>query len=135
MDLSLSIVISGNIRLILLAVRCIRYYPATKLMAYATTTFNKSEAKSLSIEDLRTAHECVSESSLTTAKDFMKIKLSKEPLAQVQRALVSAEKQDELLPEARPSKSETQMKQIQNLVVRLPDVQAFNQAEEKRKKL
>ncbi|KAL6726108.1 hypothetical protein Aduo_008113 [Ancylostoma duodenale] len=105
-------------------------------MAYATTAFSKPEPKSLSAEELelRTAHECVSESSLTTAKDFVKIKLSKEPLAQVQRALVSAEKQDTLLPEARPSKSESQMKQIQNLVVRLPDVQAFNQAEEKKKK-
>ncbi|EYB93736.1 hypothetical protein Y032_0179g721 [Ancylostoma ceylanicum] len=88
-------------------------------MASAPTTLPKPDPKSLSAEegDLRTAHACISESNLTTVKDFMKIKLSKEPPVQVQRALVSAEKQDAPLPEARPSKSESQMKQIQHLVV------------------
>ncbi|KHJ90217.1 hypothetical protein OESDEN_09941 [Oesophagostomum dentatum] len=37
-------------------------------------------------EELRTAHPCVSEPNLSTQKDFMKIKLTKDTPSQIRRA-------------------------------------------------
>ncbi|KHJ77082.1 hypothetical protein OESDEN_23298 [Oesophagostomum dentatum] len=86
-------------------------------------------------EELRTAHPCVSEPNLSTQKDFMKIKLTKDTPSQIRRAIVSEEKNDAPFLEAKPSKSQTRFTHIHQLVAELPDVQAFKAAEEKRTEL
>ncbi|KAK6744731.1 hypothetical protein RB195_011448 [Necator americanus] len=84
-----------------------------------TSAANKREPKNIDdvdTEELRTAHACISESDLTTAKDFVIINLSKEGPIEVEKALKDAEQDTTPLIDAKPSHSESQMKQVQDLV-------------------
>ncbi|CAJ0597301.1 unnamed protein product [Cylicocyclus nassatus] len=96
---------------------------------------NSAESRNVQKEDaaLRTAQPCQSEYCLSTMNEFVKIKLSKESPEEVEEALRNAD--NELgtpLPSARPSEAAIELSDTHRLVTNMPDVQAFNEAVDRR---